>query len=211
MIMASRTKIIIAVLVLLVASKLQVGADHVDAKKEDQNTVSGIAQASTSIGSRVTPSDPVQPVQRLRGDKHRRLRGGNDSSNTNNDGMARALQNDADVYDNNSAADEWPEYDNDAMARALQNDADMYDNNSAADEWPEYDNNFTADEWPDDMNNFDSNSTATESEVGGIESLSPFARVLVYIFQVCVALCLLCCLCQACNQHTEVWEVRRIS
>jgi hypothetical protein len=150
MIMASRTKVIIALIVLFVASKVQVGAD---VEKEDQDTVSGIACAFTSIRNLVTPSNPNQSIKRLRGGKHRRLQGGEDNTNNN------------------------------VTSRVSQYQADAYDNNSTADEWPEYDNNSTTGNWPDGTDNFDHNSTANNSEDKDdvqkwLDSLDPAVRIL---------------------------------
>ena len=156
MIMPSKTKGIIAVLVLLVASKLQVGADRVDIEKEDQDIDSGIAPALTSIGKLVTPSNPNQSIKGLRGGKHRRLQGGEDNTNNN------------------------------VTSHVSQYNADAFDNNSTADEWPEYDNNSTSDEWPDGTDNFGNNSTANTSEdetdfEKWVNSLDPPVRILVQV------------------------------
>ena len=83
--------------------------DRVDVENEDQDTVSGIAHACTSIRNLVTPSNPNQSIKRLRGGTHRCLQGGDDNANNN-------------ITAHNSTVGEWPD------------GTDNFDNNSTANE-----------------------------------------------------------------------------
>ena len=100
--MASRTKVIIAILVLLVASKLHVRADGVNIDKGhgDHYTVSRSAHSFGSIGNQVAAPSPVPPIKRLHAIVRRRLDGADDS--TNNNVTVRASHGGADNYGNNN-------------------------------------------------------------------------------------------------------------
>lgn len=76
----SRTRMIMLVFFLLVASILQVGADRLGVEDFAPNTMSVSGIADASHGNPAASSIPFQSIKRLRTSEKRRLQGGSDNN-----------------------------------------------------------------------------------------------------------------------------------